>query len=193
MGYDKRFNEDFRFRLTGSFYLSLGNDNGQYLYSGDRTGSRYYNVMKKNNGTADFRSGRFTPGFWKYQSFQINPFVKYKGLEFFGVYEIVSGDKSRTQTGGTYTQIGTELIYRLGGKKQFYMGGRYNLVTGKDTSGAATKSIARINIGGGWFLTNEVMVKAEYVSQNYSGEGWLGSVYQGANFKGIMIEAVIGF
>lgn len=193
LGYDKKFNEDLRLRLTGSFYLSPGYDNGQYLYSGDRAGSRYYNVMQKNSAAADFRSGRFTPGFWKHQSFQINPFVKYRGLEFFGVYEIVNGDKSRTQTGGTYTQIGTELIYRFGRREQFYLGGRYNLVTGKDTSEAPAKSIDRINVGGGWFLINEVLLKAEYVTQNYSGDGWLGTVYRGGNFNGIMIEAVIGF
>lgn len=193
LGYDKQFGEDFRFRLTGSLYLSPGYDNGQYLYSGDRAGSRYYNVMQKNNGTADFRSGGFTPGFWKYQSYQINPFVKYKGLEFFGVYEIVNGNKNRTETGGTYTQIGAELIYRLGSKEQFYIGGRYNLVTGKDKNTAATKTIDRINIGGGWFLTDQVMIKTEYVNQNYSGDGWSGSVYKGGNFKGIMIETVIGF
>lgn len=193
LGYDKNFSEDFRMRLTGSFYLSPGYDNGQYLYSGDRTGSRYYNVMQENNAEDDFRSGQFTPGFWKYQSFQINPFLKWKGLEFFGVYEIVKGNKSRTQTGGIYTQIGTELICRLGGKDQFYAGGRYNRVTGRDTSNASVKSIDRINIGGGWFLTNEVLIKAEYVTQNYSGDGWLGTVYREGNFNGVVIEAVIGF
>lgn len=193
IGYDKKINEDVRIRLTGSCYISPGYDNGQYLYSGDRTGARYYNVMQINNGTADFRSGRFAPGFWKYESYQINPFIKYKGIEFFGVYEIVNGNKSKTLTGGSYTQIGTELIYRFGNRNQFYAGGRYNLVTGKDTSAAATKSINRINIGGGWFLTNEVMVKAEYVNQNYSGDGWLGTVFQAGNFKGFVLEAVIGF
>lgn len=193
LGYDKKFDNDLRLRFTGSFYISPGYDNGQYLYSGDRTGARYYNVMQINNGAADFRSGRFTPGFWKYESYQINPFIKYKGIEFFGIYEIVNGNKSRTQTGGSYTQIGTELIYRFGNTNQFYAGGRYNLVTGKDTSAATTKSINRVNIGGGWFLTNEVMVKAEYVNQSYSGDGWTGTVFQGGNYKGVVVEAVIGF
>jgi len=193
LGYDKQVGKDLRVRLTGSFYLSPGYDNGQYLYSGDRAGSRYYNVMQKNNAAADFRSGGFTPGFWKYQAYQVNLFSKYKGLELFGLYEIVNGDKSRTQTGGTYSQVGAELIYRLGAKEQFYLGSRYNLVTGKDTSNAFTKSIDRINFGAGWFLTNEVLIKAEYITQNYSGDAWLGTVYQRGNFKGVMLEAVIGF
>lgn len=192
-GYDKQLNEKFRFRLTGSAFISPGYDNGQYLYSGDRAGSRYYNVMQISTATDDFRSGRFSPGFTKYQSFQINPFIKYKGLEFFGVYESVTGDKSRTETGGNYSQYGAELIYRFGKKENFYTGVRYNLVTGKDSTNAETKSIDRINIGGGCILTNEVLVKAEYVSQRYTGNGWTGSVFEGGSFKGVMIEAVIGF
>jgi len=193
LGYDRQVNENLRLRLTGSCFISPGYDNGQYLYSGDRAGSRYYNVMQIYAASDDFRSGRFSPGFIKYQSFQVNPFIKFRGFEFFGIYEKVNGDKSKTETGGNYSQVGAEMIYRFGNKEQFYAGGRYNLVTGKDTSAAATKSIDRLNIGGGWFLLNEVLIKAEYVNQNYSGDGWLGSVFQGGNFKGIMIEAVIGF
>lgn len=193
LGYDKQLRKDFRFRLTGSFYTSPGYDNGQYLYSGDRTGARYYNVMQLYNDQDNFRSGRFAPGFVKFSSYQVNPFVKWKGLEFFGIYEIVSGDQSKAATGGSYTQIGTELIYRIGERERFYVGGRFNAVTGKDTNIAATKSIERLNIGGGWFLTNNIMVKTEYVTQTYSGDGWLGSVYQGGNFKGTVVEAVVSF
>lgn len=192
-GYDKQVNEDFRFRITGSVYNSPGYDNGQYLYSGDRTGARYYNVMQLYNAQDNFRSGRFSPGFWMFTAFQVNPFVKWKGLEFFGLYELVNGDQSKTAKGGSYTQMGAELIYRIGKREKFYVGGRYNLVTGKDTSGAATKSIDRLNAGGGWFLTNNIMVKAEYVSQSYSGDGWLGSAFQRGRFNGVVIEAAIGF
>lgn len=192
-GYDKQLNNDLRVRLMGSLYNSPGYDNGQYLYSGDRTGARYYNVMQLYNGQDNFRSGRFSPGFWKFTAFQINPFVKWKGVEFFGVYELVNGDQSKIATGGRYTQIGGELIYRIGEQEKFYVGSRYNLVTGKDTGNATEKSIDRLNIGGGWFMTNNIMVKAEYVSQSYSGDGWLGEVFQGGRFNGVAIEAAIGF
>ncbi|MDZ7847892.1 MAG: hypothetical protein U5L96_14670 [Owenweeksia sp.] len=77
LGYDRQFNEDFRARLTGSIYAS---PNGQtnFLYSGDRAGSRYYMVMEPKiymprgsssfsdaNPTANFTSGRFNPSFVK--------------------------------------------------------------------------------------------------------------------------------
>ena len=45
VGYDKQLNEDFRFRLTGSWYINNGTSTGTWLYGGDRAGSRYYNVM----------------------------------------------------------------------------------------------------------------------------------------------------
>lgn len=193
IGFDKQFNEDLRVRLTGSFYLSPSYDNGQFLYSGDRTGSRYYNVMQVNNQPDDFKSGSFSPGFMKYQSFQINPFVKYKWIEFFGIYEVVNGDKSRTETGGSYSQFGAELIFRIGAKEQFFFGGRYNLVSGKENNTASNQQIDRINFGGGWFLANNVMVKAEYVNQSYLNGSWLGTVFYRGNFNGFVLETVIGF
>lgn len=193
IGYDGLLAEDFRFRLTASCYISPGYDNGQYLYSGDRAGSRYYGVMQLYDESDDFRSGNFVPGFYKYQSFQLNSLVTFKGLEFFGVYEVARGDKSETITDGTYTQIGAELIYRFGKRDQFYVGGRYNVVSGQDSAFASTKSVDRINAGAGWFLTNEVLMKVEYVNQNYSGDGWVGTKYEEGNFKGFVLEAVIGF
>lgn len=194
LGYDKKLSEALRVRLTASAYVSPGYDNGQYLYSGDRTGARYYNVMQLKSATTDnFRSGRFAPGFTKYTAIQVNPFLKFKGAEFFGVYEMVTGDKSKTETGGAYTQLGGELIYRFGKKEQWYVGARYNLVSGVDTSYAETKTIDRLNLGAGWFLTANVLVKAEFVNQEYSDNAWKGSVYEGGNFRGIMAEAVISF
>ncbi|MBD98791.1 MAG: hypothetical protein CMO34_03025 [Verrucomicrobia bacterium] len=193
VGYDKQLNDDFRFRLTASLFNSPGYDNGQYLYSGDRAGARYYNVMQLHDAQGNFRSGRFSPGFWKYSAFQLNPFVKWKGLEFFGIYELVNGDQSETATEGSFTQIGAELLYRIGEEEKFFLGGRYNQVSGEDTKDAAVKTIDRLNIGGGWFMTDNVMVKAEYVNQSYSDDGWIGTVYQGGNFNGVMMEAAISF
>ncbi len=193
LGYDRQLTEDLRIRLTTSAYNSPGYDNGQYLYSGDRAGARYYNVMQLHDAQDNFRSGRFSPGFWKFTALQINPFVKWRGVEFFGIYELVSGDQSKTATGGSYTQIGAELIYRIGKDEKLFIGGRYNMVSGIDTSGAESKTIDRLNIGGGWFLTDNVMLKAEYVNQGYSGDGWLGTVFQEGRFNGAVIEASIGF
>jgi len=191
IGFDKKFSEKFRARLTGSWYTNHGTSTGNNLYGGDRAGSRYYNVMKAiNTGGSDFE-GRFNPGFKQSTSIQINPFVKYKGLEFFGIYEVVMNSKD--QGNGVFTQLAAELLYRLGGKEQFYVGGRYNTVSGHSKDNAATQTIDRVNIGGGWFMTKNILAKLEYVSQRYTGAGWAGQKYAGGWFKGFMIEAAISF
>jgi hypothetical protein len=73
--------------------------------------------------------------------------------------------------------------------ESFYVGGRYNAVSGEQPSGDEI-DISRINIGGGWFMTENVMTKLEYVTQSY--DGFTGD-YAGAEFSGIMIEAVVSF
>jgi hypothetical protein len=190
LGYDNNLTDDLRLRLTGSVYTNWA-DSKKFLYGGDRTGSRYYSVMQSI--TVNDFSGRFNPDFKKLTAIQINPFIKFKGLEFFGVYEIASGSSGGSQDlKGSYTQIGTELLYRFGKDERFYFGGRYNSVSGNQTENSADRKIDRINIGGGWFLTKNVITKVEYVQQTYSGDGWTGVLKDG-KFNGFMVEAAISF
>ncbi|MFO7721795.1 MAG: hypothetical protein R6V49_01090 [Bacteroidales bacterium] len=190
LGYDRAFSEDLRLRLTGSFYSNQG-DSRKYLYGGDRAGSRYYNVLQVK--TANDFSGRFNPDFRKITAIQVNPFIKFKGAELFGVYEMVNGSSGGTEDlKGSYTQTGIELLYRFGADEKFYVGGRYNIVNGKQTDASEERKIDRINVGGGWFLTPNVVAKLEYVRQNYSGDGWSG-VLKDAQFSGFMIETAISF
>jgi hypothetical protein len=192
LGYDKNISEDLRVRLTGSFYSNQG-DSRKYLYGGDRAGSRYYNVLLVNGATANDFSGRFNPNFRKLTAIQFNPFVKFKGAEFFGVYEIANGSSGGTDDlKGSYTQLGIELLYRFGQDEKFYLGGRYNTVSGKQTEDSKDRNIQRINVGGGWFLTKNIITKLEYVQQTYSGDGWTGALYNG-KFNGVMLEAAISF
>lgn len=196
LGFDKQVNNDLRVRLTGSI-LNISQSASIYLYSGDRAGSRYYDVITPGN----FRAGRFAPSFTpgygqpaaagEMTSFMINPFLKYQGLEFYGVFENTSGKISSAVDRRTFNQYGAELLYRFGADEDLYIGGRYNLVDGENTSGDI--EIDRFNIGGGWFLTNNVLAKLEYVTQSYDGEGFNGGPYAGAEFSGIMLEAVISF
>lgn len=189
LGYDSQINEDLRVRLTGSVYTT-GESAGTYLYSGDRAGARYYNIMTDNSD--DFRTGRFDPGFSnELTAIMINPFVKYQGLEFYGVYENASG-KAVTEPGTrTFNQYGAELLYRFGFNEDVYIGGRYNLVSGEMADGNDV-DITRYNIGGGWFLTRNVLAKVEYVQQKYDGFG-TGSIFEDGEFSGVMLEAVISF
>ena len=202
LGFDKQINPDLRVRLTGSYLQTNGLSTGGYLYSSDRAGSRYYYVLLTENdamGTENPATGRFNPGFKKMKAFQVNPFIKYHGLEFFGVYEYVSGNKAaglvERPTRGNYTQLGAELLYRLGSKEQFYFGGRYNSISGKDDDVSAERKIDRLNLGAGWFMTKNVLAKVEYVTQKYNDDAVWGatSALRGGKFNGLMLEATIGF
>lgn len=211
LGYDRQLTDDFRFRLTGSVYTNQGTTSGTWLYGGDRGGSRYYNVLHtvpNDEGVSeggDF-DGRYNARFTKLTAFQINPFIKFHGLEFFGVYEMAMGGNTFEQevvtdegtvivedSEGAFTQLGAELLYRIGRNESFYIGGRYNSVFGKMRESHENElMINRINLGGGWFLTRNVLVKAEYVLQTYEGDGWTGR-FDGAGFSGVVIEAAISF
>nr|WP_297789465.1 hypothetical protein [uncultured Allomuricauda sp.] len=193
LGYDGQVNEDLRLRITGSMYST--NKSGRvYLYSADRAGSRYYLVMEDTeaSATSNFRSGRYNPGFNnEITAFMINPFVKYKGLEFFGTFETSSGKTNAETDNRTATQLAGELIYRFGNNENFYLGTRYNTVNSDDPSGSDV-TIDRFQLGGGVFLTKNILAKIEYVNQQYDGYDTT-SIFHDGEFKGILLEAVISF
>jgi len=190
LGYDSQLNEDLRVRLTGSWYTNSGTTTGTWLYGGDRGGGRYYNVLHTiAEGGSDFEP-RFNARFTKITALQVNPFVKFKGLELFGIYEVASDGND---AGGSFTQTAAELLYRFGTNEKFYVGGRYNSVVGNRTDAAPELNINRVNVGAGWFLTNNVIAKVEYVTQSYDGDGWNNTKYEGAEFSGFNVEAAISF
>ncbi|MCB9352355.1 MAG: hypothetical protein H6573_33415 [Lewinellaceae bacterium] len=192
LGYDKEVQDGLRLRLTGSVYSSSDKSTRDYLYNGDRAGARYYNVLEGlNDARVSNFLPRFNPEFGYQTAFQINPFVKFHGLEFFGVFEVASnGDGA---TGGSFTQLGAEVIYRFGKKEQLYLGGRYNTISGEFADAASTVDINRINLGGGWYLTKNVLAKLEYVTSKYDGQGFKGTKFEGAEWNGFVAEAAISF
>lgn len=202
VGYDKQLTSDFRFRLTGSWYVNKGTTTGTWLYGGDRAGARYFDVLytlpdADGNTEGEESDGRYNPSFTKLTAIQINPFVKFRGLEFFGIYELANGSNEFTQPQvdkeGAFTQRAAELLYRFGQDEKLYVGARYNTVSGKPLESAAENlEISRVNVGGGWFISKNILTKVEYVNQQYKGNAWTGR-FAGAEFSGVNIEAVISF
>lgn len=193
LGYDKQLNEDLRVRLTGSVYNTAHTQRLDF-YDGDRAGSRYYFVMENTAATssANFRSGQIVPDFKnKLTSFMINPFVKYKGLEFFGTYENASGRNFAETDRRTWNQYAAELLYRFGNNENLYIAGRYNGVDGKLATGQKVE-VTRFNVGGGWFMTKNILTKLEYVNQKYDGYAPTNILY-GGKFDGFVLEAAIAF
>lgn len=189
LGFDRQMNDDLRLRLTGSVYHT-GESGRTYLYAGDRAGSRYYNILTDNSG--EFRIPRFDPGFSnELTAFMLNAFVKYNGLEFFGLFENASGQAAAEPSSRTANQLGAELLYRFGSEENFYLGTRYNTVSAELASGHDV-DINRLNIGGGWFMTKNVLTKLEFVTQSYDGFP-AATVFNGGEYSGVMLEAIISF
>lgn len=196
LGYDKQLNEDLRVRLTGSAYYTASSERN-YLYDGDRAGSRYYLIMENVAATtaSPHLSGQFVPGFNDaVTAIMINPFVKWKGLEFFGTFETANGRARNEVDTRNTTQIAGELIYRLGKTEDIFVGAKYNQVQGEVKFAGALTEVTqdRIQIGAGWFITDNIVIKGEYVNQNYKGFPRT-DLRSGGRFNGLMLEAVVGF
>lgn len=186
IGYDSQINEDFRFRLTGSAYIKPEGQRNT-LYGGDRAGSRFYGVM--DGGSF---SGRFNPGLSnELTAIMVNPFVKFGGLEFLGTFETTSGKAATETDTRSWTQIAGDLLYRFGANENLYVGAKYNMVSG-EMMGGNEVSIDRLEAGAGWYMTKNVMLKAEYMMQNYN-DFAESDIRHEANFNGVMLEAVISF
>ncbi|HLP73118.1 MAG TPA: hypothetical protein VK155_09465 [Bacteroidales bacterium] len=190
-GFDKAFNDDFRFRLTLSGYHAAKNHSGA-LYFGDRAGSRYYLVMQRVTGnagdvdaSANFQTGQWGPGTTnKDNSAMLNLFTKFHGLEVFGLLEKAKG----TLLNGNnfdFGQYAVEGLYRFGTDEQFYAGVKYNAAK-NDTPAR----INRFEAGAGWFPVKNLVIKAEYVKQNYKNFDVYGG---GGGFNGFMLESGISF
>ncbi len=194
LGYDKQLSDDLRVRLTGSVYTTSGSQNNT-LWSGDRAGSRYYLVLENTlaSTSANFTSGRFNPGQRNnVTAFVVNPFVKFHGLELFGNFEQSKGRAANETVDRTWNQTGIDLVYRFGRSEKYYIAGRYNEVNGKLAGSGLDVSLDRIQIGGGWFVTKNILAKLEYVQQNYN-DFAATDIRNGGKFNGLMIEGVIGF
>lgn len=196
LGYDKQLNEDLRVRITGSVYSTPGAI-GNTLFGGDRTGSNYYSVMdylpySTTNGSNAF-NGRYNPGLTdKLTTFMGNLFVKFHGLEWFSTVESAKGRAKAEITGErNASQLASDLVYRFGHNENFWVGVRYNTVKA-DVAGSTPVTINRLAGSAGWFITKNVMTKLEYVNQDYLGFP-SSSIYNGGNFNGLSIQAVVGF
>jgi hypothetical protein len=221
IGYDNTVASDLRVRLTGSVY-STKSSVSNTLYSGDRAGSHYYFVMEGPGATltGNATSGRLNPGFKdNVTAIMINPFVKYKGLEVFGTYEIAKGnsqiENGEIQSTDTslpvltklqdrkFNQYAVDALYRFANEKM-YVGAKYNVVDGPLTFGLTTTQpalnqgvrddvkVERTAFAAGWFITKNILLKAEYVTQKYN--DFPGTdLRANGKIEGWVLEGIIGF
>lgn len=195
IGFDKKFADDLRVRLTGSFYAN-NKSASNTLYTGDRGGSPYYDVLENSASTetANAWSGQIRPGFSnKVNAEVLNPFIKLGGAEFFGSFETATGGAFTEPKLRTVRQNVYEALYRFGSNDAFYLGGRYIDVNGQMIAKTYTdQNVTRTQLGGGWFVTPNVLAKLEWVNQKYNDFATT-DIRNGGQFKGFMIQGAVGF
>jgi hypothetical protein len=194
LGIDRQLQPALRVRLTGSLYKNSNMSSGT-LYGGDRGGSRYFFVMENTAATetANATSGLVNPGFRnEVTAMQLNPFVKFHGLEVFGALERATGKTTAEISRREFNQYAVDAVYRFLPKEQLYLGTRYNWVGGRLANFTNDVSINRVQVAGGWFVTPNVLAKAEYVDQRYN-DFPATDIRNGGRFHGVVFEGVVGF
>jgi hypothetical protein len=194
LGFDRQMNTDLRVRLTGSLYTTkkaLSNT----LYGGDRAGSRYFWVMENTAATesANATSGYINPGFKnEVTAMVVNPFIKFRGAEVFGVIERSKGRATTEVADRTWNHYALDAVYRFLPDEKLFVGVRYNRAEGRLAGITGDVGADRYQVAAGWFILPGLMAKGEYVSQKYFGYPTT-NVRNGGRFNGFMLEGVVGF
>jgi len=194
LGVDRLVKPDLRVRLTGSVYRT-DKAMSDTLYGGDRAGSRYYWVLENTQAseTTQAFSGTINPGFKnKVTAVQVNPFVKFRGLELFGVLERAEGRASAEAVARSFNQFALDTVYRFFQDEKLFVGARYNRVDGNLAGIVSDVGANRWQIGAGWFVIPGLLVKGEYVDQKYVGYP-TDNIKNGGRFRGTMLEGVVAF
>lgn len=198
--YDAKVDKDVRVRFAVSHYTNYSNaGSGLTLYGGDRTGSNYQNVMEKGvpgalpASTAVAFSGRLNPGFSKKMSATMfNAFLKASGFELFTTYEFSKGRTKTEVDDRKASQFAIEGVYRFGKEENLFAGIRYNTASARLANFTSDIKVNRTAFAAGWFMTKNVLLKAEIVNQKYL--DFPTTDYRaGGKFNGYVIEAIVGF
>ncbi|MCA0380907.1 MAG: hypothetical protein LCH58_02005 [Bacteroidetes bacterium] len=200
IGYDGKVGDDVRLRVTGSLYHN-NNDGRSTLYAGDRTGSNYSFVMEPPTATVkdNYTSGRLGGLNFSQQitAMQLNAFLKAGGFELFGTIENAKGrtiaEKIANFNKRSVNQFAIDGIYRVGAKENFFLGVRYNTVSGQMiASNSNDQKISRLALGAGWFITENILMKGEIVNQKYE-DFPTSDIRSSGKFNGVVLQAIVGF
>ncbi|HEX6746871.1 MAG TPA: hypothetical protein VF092_06200 [Longimicrobium sp.] len=194
VGFDRQLTPDLRVRLTGSVYTNR-HSTEQNLFTGDRSGSKYYFVMENTAATetGNFRSGMLGPGMsHKMTSWVVNPFVKFNGLELFGLIEQAKG-RTKTETAErTWNQFAIDGTYRFLPGEPLYVAARYNTVSGPLAGTTTDVGADRWQFAAGWYVTDNILLKGEYITQTYNGYAPT-HILNGGKFHGFIFEGAVAF
>ena len=91
-----------------------------------------------------------------------------------------------------WNQYAFDTVYRFLPNEQMFVGARYNTARGTLAGISGDLGADRWQFAGGWFITPNVLAKAEYVNQTYVGYP-VASIKNGGQFNGFIAEGVIAF
>jgi len=107
------------------------------------------------------------------------------------VFERAEGKGSAEAARREFNQQAVDVVYRALGD-YVYVGGRYNRVKGRLAGFTDDVEADRWQFGGGIFLMNSVLMKLEYVTQEFKGYP-ANNLRNGGKFKGLIAEGVVAF
>jgi hypothetical protein len=195
LGYDKQLTSNLRLRLTTSAYHK-DKSASNTLFTGDRGGSHYFSVMENTAATttAQAWSAELRPSFgYRVNAYVVNPFFKYRGLEFLGNVETATGKSATEVQYHTWRQLAGETVYRFGAGEKFFGAYRYNVVAGRLAMSMPDDVNAnRFQVSSGWYLNPMMMMKAEYMRQRYYGFPTTDIRY-GGRIHGFLVETALAF
>ena len=204
LAYDTGANANNRFRLSGSIYQVDHSDNGpssyptfdgtkSYLYAGNRSGSPYAFLFH-----ADTDAGAILPKTSQdMTAYMINALVVMGPVELFLDYDKVKdkdidGALSDAKLEETWEQYAADLIYRFNTKT--YVGLRHNRAEQLKAEGEdSDKEVWRSQLALGHFLTENALMKLEYVHQEYKNFEEAGDLRSGGEFSGLIAEGSVHF
>ncbi len=194
VGYDQQLDTHLRVRLTTSTYNDT-KATSNVLYSGDRAGSHYFDVLQNTASTESGNawSGNVQPGFTgRVAAYVVNPFIKYYGLEVFGNVETASGRSPTETSSRTWRQQSGDVVYRFFHDESAYIAARCNTASGELPDTPSDVNVHRTQLGAGYFITRNILAKAEWVNQDYNAYP-TNNILSGGRFRGLMFEGAVGF
>ena len=106
--------------------------------------------------------------------------------------ERAEGQGATETTQRVWNQYAIDTVYRFLANDKLFVGTRYNKAEGTLNTVTGQVGANRWEFGGGWFITPNVLAKAEYVNQKYFGYPDA-NIKNGGKFNGMMLEGVIAF
>lgn len=191
LGYDSQISDDTRVRLTQSLF-TVQDTTKNRLYMGDKAGNVPSHIFAFSTDTypnGDFNAvWNAVSGYQDLNSYMTNLFFKKNNTEFFGLLEYADGNNQTNQE-FEMLHYSAELVQRFSNDR-YYVAARYENATVERQGDSLDDELTQYQLGLGWFLSENAMIKGEYISQERKN---IASYGKNVKFDGYMISASINF